>query len=320
MPEFAVPEVQDCQSDVWPRLDPLTQVCPTISEVTRLDPSSGHTLPMARDDRPLPTDIRVTEYGSFLDAARQSYPSQLKVVTWNMEYTANLDAQIEVLTTHADLADADVYLLNEVDRCTQRNQRQRAARRLAERVGASYAYGIEFIELDIGRQVGGDTGQAIVSRRPLSGVALTCHSSQADWFADDSQPRLGQRVFLHADVPVGDTFARVFSVHLESKDPLGGRRTRQLRELLGVAEGIQRPHVVAGDFNTWYGFAPELRTMRGAGYTDALADAGDTAPTHERGLRLDYVWARGMRVLDGGVVRGHGTSDHDPVWTVLAVE
>ena len=53
MPESAVPEVQDCQSDVWPRLDPLTQVCPTISEVTRLDPSSGHTLPMARDDRPL---------------------------------------------------------------------------------------------------------------------------------------------------------------------------------------------------------------------------------------------------------------------------
>ena len=38
------------------------------------------------------------------------------------------------------------------------------------------------------------------------------------------------------------------------------------------------------------------------------------------GLRLDYVFARGLRVTGGAVVRGLEQSDHDPVWTTLALE
>jgi len=86
--------------------------------------------------------------------------SRLKVVTWNLEYTSSLDARIAALTTHPQLADADVYLFSEADRCAH-NGKRRAIR-------------------EIGRVIGGDPGQAIVSRRPLVDAQLTCHSSQHD--------------------------------------------------------------------------------------------------------------------------------------------
>jgi endonuclease/exonuclease/phosphatase family metal-dependent hydrolase len=199
---------------------------------------------------------------------------------------------------------------------------RRGARELARAIGGDYAYAVEFVELDIGREVHGDTGQAIVSRRPLRDVAVACHSSQNDWFADDREPRLGQRVRLAGDVPLGDTFMRVHAIHLESSDVLGEKRVIQSREVLDRAqrEACDRPQVIAGDFNAWYCSAPELEVMRRAGFVDAARTVGDAAATHDNGLRLDMVWTRGTRVIEAGVVRGLGLSDHAPVWAVLEPE
>lgn len=320
LPAGALPD--DCTTGVWPDLDETVDVCPTLSDVVQTDPVSGKVLPTA-DPRTLPVDIPVTESGSFLPGGLPAtFPPSLRVVAWNMEYTSHLDDQIAVLTTHPDLASADVFLLSEVDRCSTRNDTRRAARLLAEALGGAYVYGTEFVELDIGRVVGGDTGQAIVSRRPMTGARLSCHSSQYDWFASDDEPRLGQRVVLHADIPVGDRTARVYAVHLESNDVFGEKRAVQSKELLDWAQeaACDRPQILAGDFNAPYCGAPELEVLRRAGFLDAIAAAGDLEPTHDNGFRLDYVWTRGFRVVEGGVVRGLGASDHDPVWAVLELE
>jgi len=314
----AEPPTEDCSEGIWPDLDAAT-ICPTVTDATRTDPDTGETLPPA-DDRTLPLEIPVSESGSFLPAeVPASWPATLKVVAWNVEYTDELDAQLESLTTDPRLSDADVYLLSEVDRCSARNDVRRAARILAERIGGAYVYGIEFVELSIGREVGGDTGQAIVSRRPITGASLLCHSSQADWFDDDGEPRLGQRVVLHADVPAGDAFVRLYAVHFESRDPIGEKRAVQVKELLDAAQAsaCDRPQVVGGDFNAWYATAPELVLMENAGFTDAVAAVGDTSSTHDNGTRLDFIWARGFEVLNGGVLEDVVTSDHRPVWAEL---
>ena len=309
----------DCSTGVWPDLDDTADICPTISDLTRTDPVSGKELPSS-DGRTLPREIAVNESGSFLPAASPAdWPSTLRVVAWNVEYTAHLDEQIDVLSSHPDLSGADLYLLSEVDRCSTRNGTRRAARLLAETLGAEYVYGVEFVELNIGRDVGGDTGQAIVARRPLTGAALTCHSSQYDWFASEGEPRLGQRVVLHADLPVADTSVRVYAAHLESNDLFGDKRAVQSKELLDAAQALacERPQIVAGDFNAPYCGAPELEVLRQAGFVDAIATVGDAEATHSGGLRLDYVWVKGFRVVDGGVVRGLGASDHDALWVEL---
>lgn len=314
------PVADDCTTGVWPDLDETADVCPTVSDAMRTDPDSGKMLPTA-DARPLPVDIPVSEAGSFLasDVEGEEYRTTLRVVAWNMEYTDELDAQIEVLTTHPDLSRGDVYLLSEVDRCSSRNDQRRAARVLAEALSAQYVYGIEYVELNIDRDVGGDTGQAILSRRPMTGAALTCHSSQFDWLASDDEPRLGQRVVLHADVPVGLTSARVYTVHLESNDLFGDLRSVQSKEILDRAQELacERPQIIAGDFNAPYCGAPELEVLRDAGFVDAIGTLGDVDATHDNGFRLDYVFVKGFRVVDGGVVRGLGASDHDALWVDL---
>lgn len=321
-PIAAEPVLDDCTTGIWPDLDETADVCPTVSDATRTDPVSGKALPSA-DARTLPVDIPVSEAGSFLPPSLPgSWPATLRVVAWNMEYTARLDAQIEALTTHPDLSKGDVFLLSEVDRCSTRNAGRRAARRIAEALDAQYVYGIEFVELSIDREIGGDTGQAIVSRRPLSAAALTCHTSHFDWFASEDEPRLGQRVVLHADVPVGDTSARVYAVHLESNDLFGDLRSVQSKQLLDRAQQLacERPQVAAGDFNAPYCGAPELDVLRVAGFSDAIGTAGDVEPTHENGFRLDYAFQKGFRVIAGGVVRGLDASDHDALWVDLALE
>lgn len=309
----------DCPDGTWPALA-VEQFCPTVSELTRVD-DAGMTLPPA-DDRALPLELAPQEAGSFRTTTLPSYPSRLKVVSWNLEYTASLDAQLEALTTNPRLADADVYLFSEMDRCTTRNGNRRAIREIARAIGGDYVYGVEFVELDFGRVIGGDTGQAIVSRRPLVDAALTCHSSQHDWFAEQREPRLGQRIRLAADIPAGETSVRVHAIHLESSDLQGEKRVIQAREVLDRAqlEACDRPQVISGDFNAWYCSAPELEVLRRSEFVDATRAMGDVEGTHDNGLRLDMVWTRGTEVIDAGVVRGLGLSDHDPVWAVLDVE
>ena len=315
------PPTEDCSEGVWPDLDVTTLACPTVTDVMRDDPVSGLTLPLD-DERELPLEIPVSESGSFIPAgAPTTWPDTLRVVAWNMEYSSNLDAQIDSLVDDPELGAADVYLLSEVDRCSTRNGVRRAARLLAERVQGAYVYGIEFVELSIGREIGGDTGQAIVSRRPITGASLLCHSSQFDWFESEREPRLGQRVVLHADIPAGDGEVRVWAVHLESNDAFGELRAVQAKELLDAsqASACDRPQIVAGDFNAWYDTAPELVVFKANGFTDALAELGDDGSTHDSGRRLDYVFTRGFDITDGAVLREIRTSDHAPMWVDVRV-
>ena len=312
----------DCTTGVWPDLDDTGAVCPTVSSAERTDPVSGKVLP-SDDPRPLPSEIPITESGSFLPAdLPDGWPKTMRVVAWNMEYTAHFDEQLAAVMNHPELSKADVFLLSEVDRCSKRNGMRRAARDLAKALQADYVYGIEFVELDIGRDIGGDTGQAILSRRPLQSAALTCHSSQNDWFASEGEPRLGQRVLLHADVPIGDSSVRLYAVHLESNDVFGDKRAVQAKELLDVVQqrACERPQIVAGDFNAPYCGAPELQLLRDVGFSDAIGLAGDTEPTHSAGFRLDYAWTKGLRVVAGGVIRHLGASDHDALWVDLELE
>ncbi len=316
----AEPPVEDCSAGIWPDLA-LASVCPTISDVMRVDPDTGAPLPPA-DARALPLAIPVSESGSFLvEPLPTTWPRTLRVVAWNMEYSRHLDEQIDTLVGDPELARADVYLLSEVDRCSARNGVRRAARMLAERVSGAYVYGIEFVELSIGRTIGGDTGQAIVSRRPLRGPELLCHSRISDWFASSAEPRLGQRVSLSAEVPVGDGWARVHAIHFESDDTFGEGRVVQVKETLDRAQALacERATVIAGDFNTWYPRAPERVVMSRAGFVDALEQLGDTGGTHSSGRRLDYVYVRGLTVERGAVLRSVETSDHSPAWVDLAL-
>jgi endonuclease/exonuclease/phosphatase (EEP) superfamily protein YafD len=84
-------------------------------------------------------------------------------------------------------------------------------------------------------------------------------------------------------------------------------RTRQAAGIAGIdARHRETPAVVAGDLNADPDDASVARLL-GLGYRDAWAEAGDgpghTWPAHRR--RIDYVLARGMRVVRAGLVGDH---------------
>ena len=88
----------DCQSGIWPDLDDTALVCPTISDVQRTDPVSGRLLPSA-DARSLPIDIPLSEADSFLPPnTPSSWPSTIRVVAWNLEYSARFDVDGRVVS------------------------------------------------------------------------------------------------------------------------------------------------------------------------------------------------------------------------------
>jgi endonuclease/exonuclease/phosphatase family metal-dependent hydrolase len=134
-----------------------------------------------------------------------------------------------------------------------------------------------------------DRGNAILSTEPLADLG-------AIELPFERQRRVAVVASLSGRQPDGAPWTlRVASVHLEST--ASGRRLRlfatgpRVRQARGLLEalGTETPIVVAGDFNTWFGFAdPTYRTM-----AEVWADASlaDRRRTFGGVFRLDHVFA-----------------------------
>lgn len=119
-----------------------------------------------------------------------------------------------VLREAAELKQADVIILNEVDWGLKRTDYRNVARDLATALGMNYAYGVEFVEVDplttgtetfegeepakraeLVRNIAVDKsrllglhGNAILSRFPLENVRIVRFANQGhDWYADEKK-------------------------------------------------------------------------------------------------------------------------------------
>ena len=93
------------------------------------------------------------------------------------------------------------------------------------------------------------------------------------------------------------------------------QRTRQaqLREVIDLFLSLPPPAVLLGDMNSEAG-EPEIRRLMAApGVIDAVGrKLGPAAPP-----RIDWIFVRGLRVLDAGL-RDNGASDHPLAWAEVA--
>jgi len=191
--------------------------------------------------------------------ARERADGPVRIAVWNVEEVRHPDA---IAATLAGLA-PDVTLLSEVDDGMARSGNRRCIAELARRLGHGYAYGIEFVELDLGgaslrrefaggRNRSGLHGNAVTAglrlHRPFL-VRLDVEGGWLGWGRDE--PRVGGRMAIGAQIELAGRLTTVVSVHLENNSTPADRAARTAR-LLDLVERWDpaAPVLIGGDFNS----------------------------------------------------------------------
>ncbi len=268
-------------------------------------------------------------------------PEELVVMSFNLAGGQALIGQLYWIEAYFSTIQPDVILLTEVDRGCSRSNYDDVARQWAETVEMNYVFGVEFIELPRASGPGGpldevcERGHAILSRFPLGNVQVMRFFAQRDWYVPPeerdahSEPRLGGRMALLADVQVGDRTAHLYAVQLEEGVADGPIRDAQAIEI--ARHGATRPHTVIFGTETasqsyWMDLRdgtttdPTVSPFLGRGFHDAHL----ALPPEERATSGAFVQDLLFINHDGfsnseicqKTLCG-GLSDHLPLWTTV---
>ena len=266
-----------------------------------------------------------------------SFP--LTVAAWNLERCYAVEKSAEVIAHEG----ADIALLSEVDNGMARTGQRHTSREIAEQLGMAYAYGVEFLELELGHGVElefceddfnlhGFHGNALLAKTALQAPAMVRLPDQLFWFNEEVSVRVGSRCAIGSAVMTTEGPLYAVSVHLESRGD-AAHRLDQVRVLLDAVDQLagDAPVIIGGDLNT--GLADggdfEKETLfahaYGRGYERHGGPIGQftTRPSrvsrNPRGVfKLDWFLTRGLEVEESRIVAavspdGEVLSDHDMV-------
>lgn len=240
----------------------------------------------------------------------------VRVMTYNIH--AGKDAQqVDNLVRVAaviDSADADIVLLQEVDRGTQRAGGADHFAELRKLTGMNGVFGKS---LDY---QGGQYGIAVLSRWPVDSVAAL------PLRVEPPQERAGgsyeARIALHVVVQTDFGILHVVNTHLDPA-PAG---TFRKQELIGIMAHMKQrvpPHVdlvFGGDLNA----RPDTDDIAAVAFalTDAFATcgtgSGETFPAHAPDRRIDYLFLRAGRCSTARVINTRA-SDHRPMVAIIEI-
>jgi endonuclease/exonuclease/phosphatase family metal-dependent hydrolase len=243
-------------------------------------------------------------------------PDDLKIITWNIERGQAYDAVLEALR---DL-NADVLLLQEVDRGCRRTKYRDVAAELARELGMNWASAGEFQEIGEGRDgQPAITGQAILSRFPIEDLEVIRFKAQDRWRGSINpvQPRRGGRIALKART----AGVLVYNTHIESggNDSLGRLQMAEILAHYSRRPAASNPVVIGGDFNNGpVRRAPMFGHLGAADFRDALGEQSDRGPTSFGQTHpIDWLFVKNATAVNGRVVSAVLASDHFPVIAAL---
>lgn len=182
-----------------------------------------------------------------------------RIVFWNAERLKYLEPSIDLLNR----AEADAYLLCEIDLGMARSGNRHRIAETAKGLSAGYLYGVEFVELDLGDarerawhrgeiNPAGLHGAGLISTRPLERPALVRLETSGRWFDGAfGERRVGGRIAIMAELALAAASLLLVSVHYESHTGPEDRLA-QTRTLLDAIDrhAPGSPVLIGGDFNT----------------------------------------------------------------------
>lgn len=253
---------------------------------------------------------------SLMESGNHSKPrpatmSEIKVVSYNIRYRSGteLNKLLKLLREDAEIGNATVIGLQEVDRRKKRSGHANTAKIMAEALELNYAWAAPPTAKANQEE---ETGVAILSMHPLSDVRRIVLPHKG--------PDERRRVGLGATVNISGTPVRVYSLHGETRISVDKR----LEQMLAVLQDLKgfpadMPAMVVGDFNTWQPNA-DSKTIKLFSDAGLHTPFGGQATFRVRALfipiemRLDWIWFRGVQVITYGIDRKIGLSDHWPLW------
>ncbi|MDC9823490.1 endonuclease [Devosia sp. ZB163] len=272
-----------------------------------------------------------------------SFP--LTVAAWNLERCYNVEKSADMLGREG----AELVLLSEVDNGMARTKQRHTSRDIATRLDMAHAFGVEFLELELGADVElafceddfnlhGFHGNALLARAALQSPAMIRLEAHGHWFTPETPAkRIGTRCAIAAAVMTTAGPLYAVSVHLENRGDATYRET-QMRGLIDAIDALagDTPVIIGGDLNT--GLADngdfEKETLfahaygrsfeRHGGPLDQTTTRPSRVSRNPRGTwKLDWFLTRGVEVASSRIVSsvasdGEVLSDHDMV--VLEVE
>jgi endonuclease/exonuclease/phosphatase family metal-dependent hydrolase len=254
-----------------------------------------------------------------------SWPrSSIRIVDWNIDRGLQLRSIIDFLGD----ANADVFILQEVDVNARRTNQLNVAQEIARKLRLNYVFGREFVELTQGSNSSPALhGQATLSRWKIANSRIINFQRQSNfwrphWYLPKMEPfqeRLGGRIALVSEINIPGSSILSYNLHLESRanDEL---RLAQLDEVLIDARAFAsaRPAVIAGDLNMDASKPPSAGTLARNRFIDAVPTSRvPTTPARhllEPGRHIDWAFVRGPVQIDNGRVHNSvKASDHYPI-------
>lgn len=219
----------------------------------------------ALEDSPLYREYagQVQELTQALLSGRPKVPaprperSFLRIASWNLARGRHLDATVRTLQDDPEFAALDALLLCEVDVGMARSGNRNVPGEIAEALGFEWVFGNSYLCLDHGDVRDGEQsvdnelgmhGNAVLSRYPIRrGYNCSIHITR-DKFESRSEPRLGHKKALCADVetPLGDI--TLVTTHLDSIATCRQRQA-QMEDILAAVKDRERV-LIGGDLNT----------------------------------------------------------------------
>lgn len=244
-------------------------------------------------------------------ASAQRADAAITVVTYNIHAGKDADGQpnLERVAALLDTLEAEVVLLQEVDRRTERSGGEDHLAELEQLTGLHVAFAKS---LDY---QGGEYGIGALSRWPIEGMRVLSLPTEPPLRRSNGSDQPLVALYIVIAAPAGRV--HVVNTHLVAEGA-GTNRKQQLVALLAhvrrlVPQGA--PLIVGGDFNARPDsdeFAATTLALEDAWTACGAPGAGHTFPAHAPDRRIDYLFLRGLHCTRARV---HGTmaSDHRPL-------
>ncbi len=232
-----------------------------------------------------------------------NFSGEVKVVTWNIKFSTEIEAATTTLKEAPPLKRADIILLQEMDETG------------VEAIARSLNYNYIYFPASIHSHHNKNFGNAILSLWPIT--------HPAKLLLPHPNPKNNQaRIAVKAQVTASDKDIVVYSLHTETLWLSQAKRNEQIASLVKDLAETASYVIVGGDFNTLTTQSiTELESrFKLVGLERVSNDSGPTMYSGPVGFTADHIFAGGVSVLETGVWTATEASDHLPLWVRLQLD